>query len=527
MSSLARAILEECVRQDVLVDDDFVAFYVTSLATETEEVGRIVDFLADKRRPALITLKMQFYVTENPVAVERIKQKHRDVVKQKTSRLSREILEGCPKSKEERAKLLRRIVVDLVVNNSIGSPANEKVLEETESALKSVISESDVTTFASLRRVDKIRTLEDLRRIVCGIRVFNSDAGHCGEGIVNLAEIVEKSLETTISLLKGSLEATKKRSHIYFSFLSSCLTTKGIKLPSSCSAELFDILKEIGILSVQHEHFLISIHGLVVAFKFDVFQILDSFKNLLRSIHEKVKYRTAIPTDEIYPKFKDLGVLWLELQDCVHVLSEVNLMNDNLAFLADRTGSYDEIVLGMLPESAEEDQNGDSAEKISIPCHLKDFRIVDSIPREKITYSGFCPWALSHGILLPGNESLGIIQFQESINYSFYSRDFAETALSKMRSIEKKISQEVASNSQLKILLDFQSKSWKPDTEKLAKNVRIDQEMQTELHPIPSFFDRSHSSRRRDKDMKCHSTQTLRESCTQTIEVEDKNVQTN
>lgn len=183
--SLTRAILEECVRQDVLVDEDFVAFCVKNFKIENREIGRIVNFLADKRRPALITLKMQFYVTENPPAVEKIKLKHREIMKQKTSRLSKEIFDGSPKTKEERARLLRKIVVDLVVNNSIGSPANERVLEETEAALKSVISESDVTTFACLRRVDKVRTLEDLRKIVCGIRVFNSDAGHCGEGIVN------------------------------------------------------------------------------------------------------------------------------------------------------------------------------------------------------------------------------------------------------------------------------------------------------------------------------------------------------
>lgn len=344
-----------------------------------------------------------------------------------------------------------------------------------------------------------------------------------------VAEIVEKALETTVSLLNASLENIKKRTNTYFCFLASCLTPKGIKLQSSCSAELFDILKEIGILSVQHETFLNSIHSLVLSFKFDVFRTLDSFRNLLKCIHEKVKYRTAIPTDEIYPKFKDLGVLWMELQDCVYVLSEVNLMNDHLAYFADRTNNYDDIVNGILPKAPEDEatsKNVPKEEKLSIPTHLKALKLVEGIPKNKIAFAGFCPWALAHGILLPGKESLGIIEFRESY-YIFYSKDFAEVALGQMSSVERKISNEILRHPEIRIFWDIQGKEGNSKTEKVIKNEKIDQEMQTELHPIPTFFDRSHISRSRDKKVICHSTQTLRESCTQTVEVEDKNIQTN
>ncbi|XP_055679503.1 cilia- and flagella-associated protein 206-like [Lutzomyia longipalpis] len=530
---MAREILEECVRQDVLVDEDFVAFYVAHLPEETQEIGRIVNFLADKKRPALITLKMQFYLSENPASVEKIKQKYRENLKQKTAKLSREILEGLPKTKEERRKFLRRIVVDLVVNSNIGSPANERVLEETEAALKSVIAESDVVTFSSLRRVDKVRTLDDLRRIVCGIRVFNNDAGHCGEGIVNLAEIVEKSLEATINLLTASLEQCKKRSSLYGSFLASCLTGKGIKLPASCSEELFEIFKEIGILCIQHENFVSSLNSVALSFKFDVFRTLDSFRTLLKSIHEKVKYRAAIPTDEIYPKFKDLGVLWQELQDCVYVLSELNLMNDNLAFFADRTSSYDDIVAGMPPKDSGTDKTDNSEkeseekiEKIAIPGYLKDVKAIEEAPGEKIAFSSFCPWALAHGILLLGNKFLGFAEFNESRCFTFYSKEFSWAFLTKIAPTERKIIKECTSRPELKILLENQTND-KPAEEILVKSVKVDQEIQTELHPIPPFFDRSHSPLRTDKKLRCHSTQTLRESCTQTIEVQDKKIQTN
>ncbi|GAB0088246.1 hypothetical protein DMENIID0001_026400 [Sergentomyia squamirostris] len=442
---------------------------------------------------------MQFYLTENPANVDKIKQKHRNI-----------------------------IVVDLVVNNNIGNPANEKVLEETEAALKSVIAESDVSTFASLRRVDKTRTLEDLRRIICGIRVFNNDAGHCGEGIVNLADIVEKSLEATTNLLSASLESCKKRSQLYCSFITLCLTDKGVKILPNCSPELWKIIKEIYVLCTQHESFLNSISQLVQSFKFEIFRTLEAFRNLLKCIHEKVKYRTAIPTDEIYPKFKDLGVLWLELQDCVYVLSETNLMNDHLAYFADRTSSYDDIVSGMLPETIdEEDETEDKNDETLIPSYLKDFTISSEISKDKIFFSGFCPWALSHGIPLLGKESLGIVsQLTTEKCFIFNSKDFARAALIQMAQVEKKISTEVLTNIAMKIFMEDQNNKKEIAHEEMNKNVKIDQEMQTELHPIPSFFDSNHTNRPRDRAVMCHSTQTLKESYTQTIELEDKNIQT-
>lgn len=47
------------------------------------------------------------------------------------------------------------------------------------------MSTNDVMSFSTLFEKDKIESLSGIREIVCGMRAFNKDAGHCGEGLVD------------------------------------------------------------------------------------------------------------------------------------------------------------------------------------------------------------------------------------------------------------------------------------------------------------------------------------------------------
>lgn len=60
-----------------------------------------------------------------------------------------------------------------------------KVVQETINALKSMMSTNDVIAFSTLCEKDKIESLSGIREIVCGMRAFNRDAGHCAEGLLD------------------------------------------------------------------------------------------------------------------------------------------------------------------------------------------------------------------------------------------------------------------------------------------------------------------------------------------------------
>lgn len=52
-------------------------------------------------------------------------------------------------------------------------------------ALKSVMSTNDIMKFSLLSEQEKRESIVGLQDIVCGIRIFNKDAGHCGEGLID------------------------------------------------------------------------------------------------------------------------------------------------------------------------------------------------------------------------------------------------------------------------------------------------------------------------------------------------------
>lgn len=61
-----------------------------------------------------------------------------------------------------------------------------KVIEETVDALKSIMEQRELVKFTSIDDEDeKLDVLRGIENIVCGIRLFNKDTGHCASGIVN------------------------------------------------------------------------------------------------------------------------------------------------------------------------------------------------------------------------------------------------------------------------------------------------------------------------------------------------------
>lgn len=58
-------------------------------------------------------------------------------------------------------------------------------MRETVNALKSMMSMNDVIAFSALCANDKMESLSSIQEIVCGMRLFNKDAGHCGVGIID------------------------------------------------------------------------------------------------------------------------------------------------------------------------------------------------------------------------------------------------------------------------------------------------------------------------------------------------------
>lgn len=72
-------------------------------------------------------MHMQVYSMDHTIDTERICQLHSNAMQEKTAKLTNDLLSAQPGSSNERDKLFKKITLDIIVNNFLGSASNQKV----------------------------------------------------------------------------------------------------------------------------------------------------------------------------------------------------------------------------------------------------------------------------------------------------------------------------------------------------------------------------------------------------------------
>lgn len=208
MQTLCNMLKRECLSKDIFVEDQFIPFYLYSipfcadsyLSDKPEQlfpnIKRFVkdqgQALAMNQTVSLNTLKLQFYYMKSCFDIHVITARNNSAIRKKCHSTLKKVLSAKPKpSIESKERLLAKITSLVVVDNGIADIADSQNIKETENAVKSVLSLSDLDLFVKLKRREKLDVLEDLKVIVCGIRLFNNDAGHeTGVKIIDCRKIL-------------------------------------------------------------------------------------------------------------------------------------------------------------------------------------------------------------------------------------------------------------------------------------------------------------------------------------------------
>lgn len=69
---------------------------------------------------------MQVFSIDHVIDTERIFQAHSDSMHSKTAKLTNDLLSAQNSSKNERDKLFKKLTLDIIVNNYLGSASNQK-----------------------------------------------------------------------------------------------------------------------------------------------------------------------------------------------------------------------------------------------------------------------------------------------------------------------------------------------------------------------------------------------------------------
>uniref|UniRef100_A0A182MDH6 Cilia- and flagella-associated protein 206 n=1 Tax=Anopheles culicifacies TaxID=139723 RepID=A0A182MDH6_9DIPT len=501
LSPLLQEILRNCERRNTRCDRPLINFIMNLLSMDPQYelfmetvsadrrnhddfVEACCNMLADDRSPILITLRMQCFFLDNFFDKDEIVEKHARNLQAKTFALTKEIIDNDVITKDEQDEVFNKVILDIVMNMGLGNPDSKDVIAETMRALNSVMSRSDKAKFVTLDRKDRLMALKDIREIVAGIRIFNKHSGNTANGMADLPKIIDQSHESTKSILQITLCEIMDKVNLLTSALNAAiaydLRNRSIitLLPENITADDFETIKDLLTMYRQHEVYTRKLIDELATIKLSIDSCKQEYEAKLLRIHEAVQYRTAIPTDRVFPKFSELTRVWLQFQNFIFLLSEMNQISNMLTSLTERCVSFDDLAYRLLGES----------------------QIQTDVDRlNKMQLLKFCLWHLAEGkgLLMPGSTELGVCRVQKE-HYlfnipepvTFFDEDPNKYFFKIVETARKKI--------QLICLLNMydkvQSSYNAPRSEGFQMRITTtcDQEVQTDLHPVPSNIDREY-----------------------------------
>ena len=85
-------------------------------------------------------------------------EEHKRVLESRLQPVMREITDSRARTREELEGLYRKIVSCVLLRSGLGSPTDISVVREATAALQSVFPQTELGTFMSLAKRDKVRT---------------------------------------------------------------------------------------------------------------------------------------------------------------------------------------------------------------------------------------------------------------------------------------------------------------------------------------------------------------------------------
>ena len=419
-----------------------------------------------KDDPALETIKMQVTFDSTYVRFEEELEQSRDARATKTRDLVRSICGVRPKGGtdfETLTALYRQIFAYLqFVSRGQGGldgkglgyadpAAVERAVErELAAALESVFPRIGLKSFVLLGAEEKRLQLEELGRIVTGIRLFNREQGKGGAGL----DHVEDAVAQTVSDLREALDAEVAEQHEVCTRYQETLVFCHLRKPAEATPSNLERWAQELANRRQYTAYLASLAEDAAASARRVGVQREAFATEMDELQGMVGGRAAVPKEHVYPKFDSVATAWFALDEelrtvesRVAVLEELHAFRESYAAtLGPQLGvvrqarleggsSYDQEA--PTPEKPQQEDAEDAgfddlpeADTADAPVRLS----VDSTPefmQLPLEYQGFCGWTCAHkgGLLLPGKPALGVVRYRGA-HYVFASakalRDFFE-----------------------------------------------------------------------------------------------------
>ncbi|KAL0585978.1 hypothetical protein ABG067_004301 [Albugo candida] len=435
-----------------------------SLEVQSDILERCMRLLVDqKRHPGIETIKMQLEFDLKYATLKEELQARSEAKRRKIEALQSTIVTLIPTKSNEfevMTTLYRTIFSMLMVDASLEDDAvhldttqMREIEKEVVAAMESVFPRVALKSFVDLSVEEKQTQLANLLEIVSGIRLYNRKIGKGGAGIdLNVIQVEQNGkmlhsqlCEETQEMTRLCCEYTEILQDFHHDFANSVEVLPESGRIQCWQEELSNRRQLLSYLQTLEEDVSYSISKLN--------EIIERYERNLQTLEADVGSRTSIPKTQIYPLFENVSRAWRELilehreiqikSRCFKTLlvckDAIDLsLNESSKYVQmyrkkatqNPTTEVDEQVkrtsvetFEMEPQndpSVDEATNTDSQEINKVDQNSVPIRIpADTSPeflQLPLEYQGFCPWTIveREGLLLPGDPSLGVIQYQNA-----------------------------------------------------------------------------------------------------------------
>ncbi|XP_021190015.2 cilia- and flagella-associated protein 206 isoform X1 [Helicoverpa armigera] len=582
IKNMANEITRNCQGHALTVDPEFV-IYMIDLLLLNPKYGKLFAKTINRNNlayfvdecvsmlthggTALNTLKMQFILQTNYDKLQHLIDKHLDTIEKCLRPLVNEILDMDPEltNEPEFHKLFRKISIYIILASGLGNPGFITTLKEGMAALESVFGMEDLKLFVALPRKEKTAQLEVLLGITSGVRLFNGDCKKGGEGIPDLPHNLVDAGKACMASLSNSLITVMQRVNNLTTAIEEAITiqeetgnvvidiTKNTEVTLEDYKEIFDLLA----FNRQYEVFIRKLLADVESMTHNGAQYVERVKAVLQELHAAVKYKAAVPVQNVFPLFTKLWEVWRAMQNVMFLVSTVNRLMAIMGSIQDQIKMPSKVINKMLKgrtvisDHSRVNARPSVQDRLSLGS-LSNYVATSSSSEilgiKQAEFLGFCALCLSVGALVPSNAKLGLIRAKGGY-YGFCNVKMASRFSKEPERYINEVLNYARNNPHLINLLNIVENVYHvKDVDDLIvirvpKTKVFDKDIQTEDHPLESYKAKNYTwdlwewKRRACQwativNCQTHSTQTnyshLRSDIQcQTVEPRDKCLQTN
>ncbi|CEG46768.1 Protein of unknown function DUF3508 [Plasmopara halstedii] len=350
--------------------------------------------------------------------------------------------------------------------------------KEVAGALESVFPRIGLKSFATMSTDDKLLQLDELRRIVEGIRLFNKELGKGGVGITSSALEIQENVATLVNLVRDEVQEANEMCTQYTEVLLHVHHRLGAngEVESSGSLPSHDEVTRWQDELSNRRQFLSYLQSLdedIAVSHEKISSRLKMYQTDMSALQNLVGARTSLPKSHVYPLFEAVSRSWTELlQEHDLLQARAQALRSLLCFKSNftQTLSVDSSIarqarressiptedlfshIETFPTEGQLEttdrfgrKDGDLVEdEVNWDLKGSDFAVrmpVETTPefmQLPLEYQGFCPWTVVErgGLLLPGDPSLGVVQYRNAYHVFVNERALGEFMLQPHRYVQ-------------------------------------------------------------------------------------------